>query len=148
MDEIGVLARRSQQATDLFDEAVCETLGVNRTDLGVLDVLERIGPLPAGKLAEECGLSPGAMTAAIDRLERAGHVRRVRDAGDRRRVMVEITPESRERAWAIYGPLQRAYDRALSGFTLAELDVIREYRRRAIGAAEAEVARLRGEPQG
>jgi DNA-binding MarR family transcriptional regulator len=145
IDEIGELARISQLTTDLFDDAVCEALGVNRTDLRVLDSLERIGPMTAGKLAEVTGLSPGAMTAAIDRLEKAGHARRVPDATDRRRITVEITPAARERAWELYGPLKRAYDGAISGFTLAELETIRDYWKRSLAAGEAQLVRLEGE---
>jgi DNA-binding MarR family transcriptional regulator len=142
MEEIGELTRVSSLLTDLYDEAVCEALGVNRTDLRVLDLLERIGPLPSGKLAQEAGLSPGAMTASIDRLEAAGHARRARDVKDRRRVTVEITPSARKRTWEMYGPLNEAYQRALAGYTLSDLERIREYWRRGIKAAEGQLARL------
>jgi DNA-binding MarR family transcriptional regulator len=142
--EIGELARQSSLATDLYDEAVSAALGVNRTDLRVLDILERSGPLPAGKLAARSGLSPGAMTASIDRLEGAGHVVRVRDEADRRRVTIEITPATRERAWELYRPVNEAYDAALSGLTVADLERIREYWSRTLEAAEAQLARLRG----
>lgn len=145
IQEIGELARISSLTTELYEETVCEALGVNRTGLHALDVLERIGPLTAGKLARETGLSPGAMTAAIDRLEDAGHVRRVRSTADRRSITVEITPATRKRAWEFYGPMQEAHDAALSRFTLAELETIREYWRRAIEAGEGQVARLQGE---
>jgi DNA-binding MarR family transcriptional regulator len=140
--EIGELARAAGQLTDLFDEVVCEALGVNRTDLRVLDLLERIGPLPAGKLADEAGLSPGAMTASIDRLEATGHARRVRDTSDRRRITVEITPSARKRAWEMYGPWNEAFERVLAGYTLRDLELIRDYWRRGIKAAEVHLARL------
>jgi DNA-binding MarR family transcriptional regulator len=145
IDEISELARVSSLTTELYEETVCEALGVNRTDLHVLDILERLGPLTAGKLARETGLSPGAMTAAIDRLEKAGHVRRIRDEADRRRITVEITPATRKRAWEFYGPMKEAHDAALSGFTLAELETIRDYWLRAIEAGEGQVARLQTE---
>ncbi len=91
--------RRSQAATERFDRAVATAVGINLTDMGCLDVLEREGPLSAGQLAARTGLSSGAMTTAIDRLESAGFARRVRDAGDRRRVLVELT----EAAHVLYG---------------------------------------------
>ena len=142
IEEIGELTRLGGLVTDLYDEAVCKALGVNRTDLRVLDVLERIGPLPAGKLAERAGLSPGAMTASIDRLEAAGHARRVRDAADRRRITVEITPSTRKRAWEMYGPMNEANQRLLSSYTLGELERIRDYWRRGIEATERQLAQL------
>lgn len=64
--------------------------------MGCLDFLGQQGPITAGRLAELTGLSSGAMTAALDRLERAGYARRVRDPGDRRRVLVEPTDKAGE----------------------------------------------------
>jgi len=83
--------RGSQNATARFDQAVADAAGLNRTDMRIIDALDRDGPAPAGRLAEVTGLSSGAMTTALDRLERAGYARRTRDAGDRRRVLVELT---------------------------------------------------------
>src|SRR4051794_1476360 len=92
LDEV----RRSQLATDRFDQAVADALGVNRTDMRCLDVLEREGPVTAGRLAGSTGLTSGAITTVIDRLERGGFARRLRDPGDRRRVLVELAPDIRE----------------------------------------------------
>src|SRR6266540_2243925 len=94
--------RRSQNATDRFDHAVADAIGLNRTDMRCLDVIDREGPVTAGRLAEETGLTTGAITTVLDRLERAGHARRVRDPGDRRRVLVELTPEARRHAGSYY----------------------------------------------
>jgi DNA-binding MarR family transcriptional regulator len=83
--------RRAQAATARFDRVVAEVAGLNLTDMGCLDILGQEGPLTAGQLAERTGLSSGAMTTAVDRLESAGFARRTRDAGDRRRVVVVLT---------------------------------------------------------
>src|SRR3979490_3402685 len=91
-EELIYEVRRSQAATDRFDQAVADAIGLNRTDMRCLDVLSREGPVTAGRLAEATGLTSGAMTTALDRLERAGYARRTRDATDRRRVLVEATP--------------------------------------------------------
>ena len=87
--------RRSQAATQRFDRAVAEAVGLNLTDMGCIDVLSQHGPMTAGQLALQTGLSSGAMTTAIDRLESAGYARRVRDQRDRRRVLVELTEAAR-----------------------------------------------------
>ena len=71
--------RASQAATDLFDETMCHFLGINRTDGRCLDVIDRHTKVSAGQLANESGLTTGAVTAVIDRLETAGYVRRIRD---------------------------------------------------------------------
>jgi DNA-binding MarR family transcriptional regulator len=83
--------RRAQAATARFDRAVADVAGLNLTDMGCLDILGQEGALTAGQLAQRTGLSSGAMTTAIDRLEAAGFARRRRDASDRRRVVVELT---------------------------------------------------------
>ncbi|MGK5550101.1 MarR family transcriptional regulator [Actinomadura kijaniata] len=76
-----------QDATGLIDELAARHLGVNRTDLWCLSRLAARGPSTASELASAAGLTGSATTTAIDRLERAGLARRVRNAADRRRVL-------------------------------------------------------------
>jgi DNA-binding MarR family transcriptional regulator len=99
----GLEIRRHQNTQDRFDEVACEYLGINRSDGRALDILDQHGRLTAGRLAAESGLSSGAITTLLDRLERAGYVRRLRDEGDRRRVLVELTDLAHERASEIWG---------------------------------------------
>ena len=77
---------------DAFDNLAAERLGVNETDLHCLNIIENSGGLTAGELAAQAGLTNGAVTGVIDRLEKAGFARRVPDPADRRRVNVEVTP--------------------------------------------------------
>ncbi len=86
--------RGSQSATARFDQAVADAAGLNRTDMRIVDALDREGPAPAGRLAEVTGLSSGAMTTALDRLERSGYALRLRDSEDRRRVLVQLTEQA------------------------------------------------------
>lgn len=67
---------------------VAESLGVNSTDLMAGSYLYDVGPMTAGELAKATGLTTGAMTAAIDRLERAGFATREADVHDRRKVII------------------------------------------------------------
>ena len=69
-------------------DAIAEALGVSSTDLTAASYLLDAGPMTAGELGEVLGLSTGAMTTAIDRLERAGFAKREADAQDRRRVII------------------------------------------------------------
>ena len=94
--ELGSEVRASQRATDVVDDLVCQLLGVNRTDARCLDILDERGRMSAGDLAEASRLTSGAITAVIDRLERAGYARRVPDPSDRRRVLVEPTEKTYE----------------------------------------------------
>lgn len=89
--EIGDASRLSQGATNLFDERLGEFLGINSTDGRCLDIVTRVGRVSAGELANRSGLTTGAVTAVVDRLEAAGYVGRVRDPIDRRKVWVEPT---------------------------------------------------------
>jgi DNA-binding MarR family transcriptional regulator len=126
-DELIDEVRRSQNATDRFDSAVAEALGLNRTDMRCLDVLQREGAVTAGYLAEATGLTSGAMTVALDRLERAGYARRVRDSADRRRVLVELTPEVLSATVQFYGDHIAMSERLYQRYTVEQLELLLEF---------------------
>lgn len=119
-----------RQAADRLDEAVAAQVGLNRTDLRCLGVVYRRGRLTAGELAEESGLTPGAITTVLDRLERAGFADRVADPADRRRVLVVSTAAAREVGGRLYGEVAVASSAELAGHGAEELAVIRDYLRR------------------
>jgi DNA-binding MarR family transcriptional regulator len=102
--EAGNAMQAYQRSTQAFDDAVGRAMGLGPTDLRCLDWLVD-GPKAAGELSAGTGLSSAATTTLIDRLERKGFVQRVRDPGDRRRVLVEMTPQGRERVYRYYGPI-------------------------------------------
>ena len=98
---------------------------MNRTDLECINIIERSGGLTAGELAAESGLTTGAVTGVIDRLERAGYASRAPDPADRRKVVVEVTPEFYDRAREIWGPMAADWQEQLAArFTAAELETI------------------------
>lgn len=130
IDELSAAVPELQAATEAVDDAVALRMGINRTDLRCLDIVYRHGPLTAGQLAEETALTPGAITAALDRLERSGYARRLRDDADRRRVVVETTERTRDMVAKFYEPIAReGRDRLFSRLSIAELTVIRDYLR-------------------
>jgi DNA-binding MarR family transcriptional regulator len=141
-DELMGEVRRSQSATDRFDQAVADSIGLNRTDMRCLDVIDREGPVPAGRLAEETGLTSGAITTALDRLERAGFAHRVRDENDRRRVLVALAPGLRESANDFYTAHVAAAERIYRRYTLAQLELLLEFVREGRELNEREAARL------
>ncbi|HEX6219844.1 MAG TPA: MarR family transcriptional regulator [Acidimicrobiia bacterium] len=100
--------RASQTASDMMDEAFCDFLGINRSDGRCLDVVDRFGQVTAGELAKEVGLTTGAVTAMVDRLEAAELLRRMSDPDDRRKVLIELTPEAKKLAQEIYGHMAHA----------------------------------------
>ncbi len=128
--ELGGEVRANQRATDVVDDLICELLGVNRTDARCLDVLEQEGSMSAGDLAQAARLTTGAITAVIDRLERAGYARRVPDPSDRRRVLVEPTAKAFETANELMvEPMRRLYTPFASGYSEAELQLFIDFTR-------------------
>jgi DNA-binding MarR family transcriptional regulator len=119
--EAGEAFRQNGQAQDAMDAAAALCFGIHRTDLSLLDVLQFGGRMTAGELAKRGHLSPGAVTAALDRLEQAGYVRRVRDEVDRRRVFVEVTDKMLERAGQVWGPLAARSEELLGGLSNEQL---------------------------
>jgi DNA-binding MarR family transcriptional regulator len=129
IEELITTFRVSGNQDAAFDNLAADRLGVNRTDLHCLNAIENGGGLTAGQLASEAGLTTGAVTGVIDRLERAGYARRIPDPTDRRRVRLEVTPEFYARAGEIWGPLAADWKAALASFTDAELERITEFLR-------------------
>lgn len=120
--------RTSGNLDRAFDTRAAEALGVNLTDLHCLNIVENRGGVTAGALAAEAGLTTGAVTGVVDRLERAGYARRVRDATDRRRVQIEVTDHFYARADAIWRPVSAEWRAELSRrFTGDQLDLISEF---------------------
>ena len=131
MQQLGAEIRANQRATDKVDEVVADLLGVNRTDSRCLDILEQEGRISAGRLASSSGLSTGAVTAVVDRLERAGYARRVPDSSDRRRVLIELTERARELIWELMGrPMREAGRPMIDRYSDAELELLIEFQRR------------------
>ena len=126
IEQVVAALRADGSARDAFDQAVADRLGINITDLRCLDVLDQ-GRSTAGEIATALGLTTGAVTTLLDRLERAGYVRRLRDAADRRRVNVELTPKSLELAAELYGPMAAEGHALLDGYDSRELELLRDF---------------------
>jgi DNA-binding MarR family transcriptional regulator len=122
--------RESGNQDSAFDNLAAERLGVNRTDLHCLNLIENAGGLTAGELAEASGLTTGAVTGVVDRLEKVGFARRVPDPEDRRRVKLEVTPRFYSQADRIWGPMAKEWQETLARrFTAEELERIIDFLR-------------------
>lgn len=137
-------ARQQQIAYDRFHDAVAEYFGVNRTDIRCLDILDLRGTRTAGELAAEMGMSTGAVTAMLDRLEKTGYVRRVRDPADRRRVLVEASDLMRERGRVVYQPFAAETGPRLGKYTDAELALLGDFLRTSNEFYAAQIDRVEG----
>lgn len=130
----------------LFSQAVADRLGLAVTDAEALEQLATLGRSTAGQIAELTGLTTGAATRMIDRLEQSGFVRRAADAADRRRVMVEPVLDRVRDVEVQYAALRAATRSAIERYSDEELGLIRDYLDRALEAGRAETARLTEAP--
>ncbi len=144
VDEVIREFRVSGNQDNAFDNLAAERLGVNETDLHCLNIIENSGGLTAGELAAQSGLTNGAITGVLDRLERAGLARRVADPADRRRVNVEVTPAFYKHAQRIWGPMAADWQSTLGkSFTTDELERIRDFLRVTVEIGRRQLDRLR-----
>jgi DNA-binding MarR family transcriptional regulator len=141
IEEVIAAIRASQTATDAFDHAVADYAGLDRTAFRCLDILDQEGAMTAGRLAERARLSPGAMTALLDRLEKRGFARRTRDTKDRRRVLVEVTPELRQMAAQVYGTPDEGAA-ALAAYSNEQLEFLLSFLRGNAAYQEERIRRL------
>ncbi len=145
LEQLGDEVRANQRATAIVDEVAVELMGVNRTDGRCLDLLEHRGQMSAGELARASGLTTGAITAVIDRLEHAGYAQRVADPADRRRVLIEPTAKAREAAWELFAPLVELVEPLMARYTDEDVRMLIEFQRlgREIQERHAELLRER-----
>ena len=143
IDELITRYRTATNRDVAFDKLAAASLGVSVTDLHCLNIVESRHGLTAGALAVESGLTTGAVTAVIDRLERAGFARRVRDEHDRRKVNVEVTDTFYARAADIWGPVAAEWQNALADrFSMDELTTIIAFLTQVDELGERHAARL------
>jgi DNA-binding MarR family transcriptional regulator len=143
LQEGNLLGRDFIAAVVVFHDLVGRCLGLSATDRKCLDLLSR-GPVTAGEIAGFTGLTTGAVTGIIDRLEKAGYAERVTDQQDRRRVLVARKANSRldKVLSAIFGPLGNDMAVVASEYNQRELQVISDFLARAREVLLANTARV------
>src|SRR6266581_4570227 len=102
MEELEHALRRSSAQGVIFGQTVANSVGISGSDLECLDFLNLEGRVTAGRLAEVTGLTTGAITGVVDRLEKVGLVRRERDENDRRKVFIAVVPETAMKIGELY----------------------------------------------
>ena len=143
VDEVIREFRVSGNLDNAFDNVAAGRLGINESDLHCLNIIENSGGLSAGALAAEAGLTNGAITGVLDRLEKAGFARRVTDPTDRRRVRVEVTDAFYNFAERIWGPMAADWQSTLDEhFTAEELKLIAVFLRTTAEIGRRQLDRL------
>jgi len=137
-------SRRMSTRTVVFHAAIADRLGLNPSDHKCADLIcNETGPITAGRLAEITGLSTGAITGVVDRLERAGFVSRVADSEDRRRVVIQGTEGRAPDMRHLFQPMMEGMVRLCESYTDEQLALIVGFMRQSGEVAEGQILRLR-----
>ena len=134
--------RRSSAAGVLHGQAIAKRVGVNSSDLECLDLIILNGPSTAGDIARHTGLTSGAVTGLIDRLEKLGLVERIDDPGDRRKVLVRVREDKIAPIAALFTPLEKTMHALLAGYSREELNTLLDFSERASEYLLGRVAEL------
>jgi DNA-binding MarR family transcriptional regulator len=140
--------RANADQSDRLDQLASARFGLNRTDGRGVEILGRLGPMTAKQLAVYLGMTTGGVTTVIDRLEKAGYVRRRHDGEDRRRVLLETTDLLATRESEIFGELIRKTLQLVSSYDDAELEVIGKFLEQVGGIVAAHSDQLAGSKRG
>lgn len=129
LQTLGDLARRFSTTTVFLHQVIAQTFGLNATDTRCLDLIltHPDGTMTAGRLAQLSGLTTGAITHILDRLETRGFIERVRDIVDRRKVFIRVQEESLKPLLPKYEALGKAYITLVEQYSDRELKLIFGY---------------------
>ena len=129
--ELALLLRRLTVELDAVGQRFAEVHGLNRTDVralvAIMDAARGGDALTAGRLGAAVDLSSASVTALLDRLEKVGHIRRTRDADDRRRVVLEMSDSAMAAGAEHFGGLQRDLLAAMEDYSDDDLAVVRRF---------------------
>ncbi|MEV7613406.1 MarR family transcriptional regulator [Streptomyces sp. NPDC089799] len=127
----------------LFNQAMADRLQLHPTDMQCIALLDmEPGPVSTGDIARLTGLTSGSATRLVDRLAKAGIVERKADPQDRRRSLVSLNAEARDRISTAWETPGRAFGAVLDSYSDAELAVIADYLHRAAEVGRAQAERL------
>jgi DNA-binding MarR family transcriptional regulator len=142
---VGRLMRRHSTAAVLFHHAVAERLGLGPTDHKCLDLLRERGAMSGSELAAITGLTSGAITGVVTRLERAGYLRRELDPHDGRKQILSPARERVRDIQDVFDPIRKDMAALLEGFDLHQLTALAEFLARSTDFAYRHATRLRAE---
>ena len=139
--------RRVNLQGSFFGQTVAIRFGLSESDIETLEALMDMGASTAGRLSELTGLTSGAVTRVVDRLEQSGYVRRVPDPADRRRVIVEVVPEKVAAVQSTLGRIGQASAEEIGRYSDAQLALINDFLARMEQITRDEATSLREHPE-
>lgn len=140
---VGRLVRRHSTAAVLFHHAVAERLGLGPTDHKCLDLLRERGTMTGSEMAVITGLTSGAITGVVARLEKAGYLRREADPNDGRQQLLKPSPERIPEIHEVFAPIRKDMAAVLEGFDAHQLTAIAEFLAQSTDLAHRHTALLR-----
>ncbi len=142
LDRLWNLGRKMSTQTVFLHQAIAQSFGLNATDTKCIDLILSgpKGSVTAGWLSERTGLTTGAITHILDRLERHGFIERVRDTGDRRKVFIRVRPESLEPLIPKFEAIGKAFMSLAEQYNIRELELICKYLERTSEMSERQLA--------
>jgi DNA-binding MarR family transcriptional regulator len=142
VDELQFLGEMSSTEAALFHHHAAAANGLGITDSKTISTLMQEGPMTAGEIAKRLGLTSGAVTNVIDRLVRAGFVRRVADPKDRRKVIVEADVANLAKLSNVYESVGDAFRKLHEQYSVEQLQFLIDYFKQSVAATKMEVAKL------
>ena len=141
--EIVALIRKETRTAALFVQAVAESSGMHITDTRCLDFLTKTRTATAGELSKATGLTTGAITAVIDRMERAGFVRRESDSNDRRKTIVRLLVGHPKHSQIVHDLFANQMPKILSKYTSEEIATIVDWNSKLTSLFQDEIEKLK-----
>lgn len=143
MSHLISLIHKQTRTAVLFVQTVSKITGINPTDIKCLDFLSEVHSATAGDLAKVTGLTTGAVTSVIDRLENAGFVKREADSNDRRKIIIRLTAEHPNNLKLVHDLFANQIPNVLSGYKTDELKLIADWNAKMTAAFLDEIEKLR-----
>jgi len=153
LNKLWELGRMMSTQTVFLHQAIAQSAGLNATDTKCIDLILRApgGAVTAGQLSDMTGLTTGAITHILDRLEKRQFIERVRDTQDRRKVFIRVRAESLKPLMPKYEAIGRAYMSLAEQYGTQDLELICGYLEKSAAISERELANMiaanRGKPQ-
>ena len=142
VEQVLIGAREYGISMVLFRNIVAERLGLNVTDIECLGLLFHKGLATPSELAKHTGLSSGATTAMLDRLEKSGLIERRPNPEDRRGTLICIVKSGAERVAPLFASSRKAQDELVSSYTEEELKLLADFFRKSVAMYEIECSKL------
>ena len=145
IERLYVLGEMNSTETALFQQAAAAKYGLGITDMKALSALIQEGPMTAGQLAHRLGLTTGAVTSVVDRLERRHFIRREPDPNDRRKVIVTVNHETIKLGNAggnVYLSIGAAFNALYATYTIEQLEFLARHLQTSIELVRQEIAKL------